>query len=766
MAKDHLRLIAELHEICDRNLAKGALTCLYDEVVVLVARHLKADVCSIYLFEEKSQKLRLSATVGLKFDREKPVELGLSEGLVGRCLETRRPVVEKIGSRNPHFKAVPGIEEEKYDAYLAVPMLMGDTRIGVLMLQRGKNRHFLEKDVMAVRAVSSQLAYLIENARLHQSLQGQIGPDAPAGLSPGAAQASAAEARGGELRIISGRVACEGVAYGESRRWITRQVSEILADFGSQTRTIEDYEKAVEASQKQIEALERSVEKEVMDQGLAIFSGHLMILRDRLFHDRVRGSVKAGAHPARAVVETAEQFAKLFTQAGSQLVREKVHDLEDITRRVLHNLLGAKRVEGPLKGHIVIAETIFPSELLRIASEKAAGVLLVSGGVTSHVAILARSVRLPLMIVDDDRLLSVADGTPVLLDGEQHRVVFHPEKTLVHQRLKRSAPFFHWSSKGGETLTADGVRVEILANVNLLSDVKHGKEAKAEGIGLFRSEFLFLFRNTMPSEEEQVDIYRRILLEMDHRPVTLRTLDLGGDKLGHLYGNHRENNPALGLRSVRFTLQHRDLFLVQARAMLRAGVGHDLRIMFPMIGSIEEMNESRSVVRQAQQELAEEGLPYHEKPLLGSMIEVPSVVPILDDLAAQCDFFSIGTNDLVQYLLAVDRTNERVASWYLPHHPGVLRTLNEILVSCLRQRMKVSVCGDLAHESAFIPFLLGIGVRSLSLDADYIPRVREVVTKIKISQVEKEVKEILALSSVREIAYRMGFDYTPLSPES
>ncbi|MBN8216988.1 MAG: phosphoenolpyruvate--protein phosphotransferase [Spirochaetes bacterium] len=556
------------------------------------------------------------------------------------------------------------------------------------------------------------------------------------------------------------------MAFGESRRWITRQVDEILNDFGAQAHSLEDYDKAVEASQRQIEALERSVEKEVMDQGLAIFSGHLMILKDRLFHDGVRSRVKAGAHPARAVVDTAEQFAKLFTQAGSQLVREKVHDLEDITRRVLHNLLGAKRVEGPLKGHIVIAETIFPSELLRIASEKAAGVLLVSGGVTSHVAILARSVRLPLMIVDDERLLSVADGTPVLLDGEQHRVVFHPEKSLIQQRLKRSAPFFHWSSKGGETLTADGVRVEILANVNLLSDVKHGKEAKAEGIGLFRSEFLFLFRNTMPSEEEQVDLYRRILQEMDHRPVTLRTLDLGGDKLGHLYGAHRENNPALGLRSVRFTLQHRDLFLVQVRAMLRAGFGHDLRIMFPMIGSIEEMNESRSVVRQAQQELAEEGLPYHEKPLLGSMIEVPSVVPILDDLAAQCDFFSIGTNDLVQYLLAVDRTNERVASWYLPHHPGVLRTLNDILVSCLRQRMKVSVCGDLAHESAFIPFLLGIGVRSLSLDADYIPRVRELVTKVKISQVEKEVKEILGLCSVREIAYRMGFDYAPLSPES
>lgn len=755
MSKDHIRLLADLAELCEYYLQSGSLTEFLDRVVVLVAKHLKADVCSIYLYEEARETLTLTASHGLKLDRERPITLKLGEGIAGRVMQVKKAITEKEGPLNPHFKAVPGIEEEKFEAYLVVPILMGENRMGVVMLQRGKKKYFVERDLLALRALTSQLAYLIENARLHISAHGD-----PMGVVK---EAEPEPIRPEGLRLISGKAASEGNVFGETlllEEKTTTEFAEDLLALGDSQKW--DFEEALDITIHQIENLRKSMEKEVMDDSLYIFNGHLLILKDKSYVQSIRDLIEAGTHPAEAILQVGNRFTQAFSRSQSQLVREKVHDLEDIGKRLIKNLLKSDNGEISVKKKVVVARTMYPSELIRMASEKAAGIILVSGGVTSHVAILARSVRLPLMIADDVRLLRIPDGSQVLMDTENGKIYFDPDPELVALRTKKKSKPFSVFSKTPEAETQDGVKMELMVNVNLLSDVKHGQECHADGIGLYRSEFSFMFRDAMPGEEEQYEIYRRLFHEMGGKPVTLRTLDLGGDKLAHYYGHEVEENPALGLRSVRLTLRHRELFVTQLRAMLRAGVGADLRIMFPMIAGLEDWIESREIVSQCLEELRSEALDHQESPKLGIMVEIPSVITVLDDLARQVDFLSIGTNDLIQYLLAVDRTNSKVAEYYLPHHPAVLRSLHRIMQIAERHNRSVSICGDMAHNPHFVSFFLGIGVRSLSLDADYIEKIRDKVRTLKISHAEKEAQEILQLSSVREIAYKLGLDYVPI----
>jgi phosphotransferase system enzyme I (PtsP) len=372
--------------------------------------------------------------------------------------------------------------------------------------------------------------------------------------------------------------------------------------------------------------------------------------------------------------------------------------------------------------------------------------------VTSHVAVLARSLDLPLIFVDDPRLLEIPDGTRMVLDARQGNLYVAPDQE-VEQRFReqeedrRSAPHLAESMRE-ETHTADGTRVHLLANINLLADVEVARSYKAEGIGLYRTEFPFLIRNDLPSEEEQLRIYRRLVEGMPGREITFRTLDVGGDKVLSYFDYAAEANPFLGLRSIRFSLRHRDVFLQQLRAILRAAHDIEVRIMFPMISSPDELAVAADAVDECQASLRREGLPVCERVRLGMMLEVPSVLELMDELAQRAEFFSIGTNDFVQYMLAVDRTNVNVADLYIPHHPAVLRGLHRAIAGALRHDRDVSVCGDMAHDPRFVRFLLGIGVRKFSMSARYLPRVQEAIFATRLDEAQAFAKRLLAESSV------------------
>jgi phosphotransferase system enzyme I (PtsP) len=608
-----------------------------------------------------------------------------------------------------------------------------------MTLQSKQAGHFSAEDVQVFRAITMQLATTIEMARLLLTLEAPRASSTPAAALP-------------DLCFVPGQVGAEGCAMGEVVLIRQPSLAEIRALMGSVTLALPDFRRAVATTEKQLEHLETLAGERLSDVTSVIFSAQLLMLRDQTWLGAMEEQIAAGTSPAEAVYRVILNYVELFDRMDNAYMREKRYDVMDVGRRLLGNLSGHRNVESRIEGRIAIAAELLPSDVLKLGLEKVGGIVLLSGGVTSHVAVLARSLDLPLIFVDEPRLLKIPDGTRVVLDARQGNLYVAPSAE-VEQRFREqeeSRRSVHQLADGmrEETHTADGTRVHLLANINLLADVEVARSYKAEGIGLYRTEFPFMIRNDLPSEEEQLRIYRRLVEGMPGREITFRTLDVGGDKVLSYFDYAAEANPFLGLRSIRFSLRHRDVFLQQVRAILRAAHDIEVRIMFPMISSPDDLAAAADAVDECRASLRREGMPACQHVQLGMMLEVPSVLEMMDELSQCADFFSIGTNDFVQYMLAVDRTNVNVADLYVPHHPAVLRGLHRAIAGALRYGRDVSVCGDMAHDPRFVRFLLGIGVRKFSMSPRYLPRVQEAIFATRLEEAQSFAQRLLAESSV------------------
>lgn len=738
---EHYSLVCDINELSALFHEALDLSTFLQRTASMVAVHVDAEVCSIYLYDPAGRELTLSATHGLNRELVGKVRLTLGEGLTGVALKELRPIVAPVASASPFYRHVPQLREEDFECFLAVPLLRGITRIGVLVVQRRKNRKFTPIDVKGLRAVGAQITGAIENARL--LLGTASGPGE--GDDPPLATAATFE----------GQVASGGLARGPSLRLDREWQYESLAgaEYPSGL-TVADFRTAIGATEEQLEEMQAQVGERLSDVASLIFSSHLLILKDPGFTEAVEGLVGEGVAVPEAVLRIANRYVERFQSSKVDFVREKANDVKDLVTRLLHNVSDAQAEATEWRGRIVIAREVFPSQLLRLSSQQAAGVVLVTGGVTSHVAILARSLVVPLVIVDDPRLLALDPGTDVLLDADHGRVFVRPSEAVAAHFGPRLTAQQAPAPSGAiepQTATADGVVVRLMANVNLMSDADLARELGAEGIGLYRTEFPFMVRRELPSEEEQYVLYRDLAARFPHGDILFRTLDIGGDKVLPYFPDMREQNPFLGVRSIRFSLRNRDIFMQQLRAMLRASRGRKLHVMFPMVSSIEELRAGRAAVEQCAAELREEDHLLGDEVAVGAMVEVPSVVPLIEDFAAEADFLSIGTNDLIQYLLAVDRTNEKVAHLYLPHHPAVLRTLHTVVTACGSRGGEVSVCGDMAHQAQYLPFLLGIGVRSLSVEPIYLPAVQAAIAAVELPAAEALASAMLAATTVDEV---------------
>jgi phosphotransferase system, enzyme I, PtsP len=343
-----------------------------------------------------------------------------------------------------------------------------------------------------------------------------------------------------------------------------------------------------------------------------------------------------------------------------------------------------------------------------------------------------------------------------LMDADIGTIYVEPSEEIrrqFRQRDRAHATTVHQkAAMQPETVTQDGKRIELFANINLLSELSLANDLKAGGVGLYRSEFPFIVRSAFPTEEEQRVVYSRLFEAMPDRPVFIRTLDVGGDKVLPYLNFPKEENPELGLRSIRFSLQYRDIFDQQLRAILRAGAhSNQLGIMFPMISSLDEFRAARQAVAEAREALKKEALDYHPNPMVGAMVETPSLVSLMEELAREADFFSIGTNDFIQYLLAVDRTNENVAAYYQPYHPAVLRSLDHIVTTAHKHGKPISICGEVAHQTDFLPFLLGIGVTRLSVDPQFLPLIQNEISKIPMERAKAHARRLLSAATISEM---------------
>jgi phosphotransferase system, enzyme I, PtsP len=746
----HLNLLCDIGDLASLLAGSENIENFLQRTVEMVARHMAADVCSIYLYDENTEELVLEATIGLNPDAIGQVRMRIGEGLVGTALEKLEPVNEGFASRSPRFKYFEQAEEERFNSLLAVPILRGIEKIGVLVVQHEKRDYFDEIDVMAMRAIASQLAGAVGNARLLMDLNRRD------------LQLPSETSVPDHLRFIKGETAAGGYAFApitvfdKSHATLLQTGSESGSDSGSRG-SLNDFRRAIQMTAAQLEDFQSRFAERLPESASLIFSAHLMVLKDVRFVREMEKLIASGATPAAAVRSVAGHYIELFSSSTHAHIREKADDVQDLAGRILKNL-DPRGQEDPYlrENHIVISRELFPSDILKLASEEVKGIILVSGGVTSHVAILSQSLQIPLIIADRSELLRLPEGTPVIMDAETGNIYVDPTDKIVQQfesQAQEVEVVESWSRSMAETThTRDGIRVQLLANINILRDLKLARDLKAEGIGLYRTEFPFLIRSSLPSEEEQVQVYRRLFDGMAGKGVTIRTLDLGGDKLLAYTDAPQESNPELGLRSIRFTLHYPDLFRQQLRAILRAGsAAQQVRIMFPMISSLDEFLEARQLVRDCMAALDHEGLPHQRRPLIGTMIELPAVLEFIAELAETADFMSIGTNDFVQYMLAVDRTNERVAEYYRPYHPSVLRAIAKIAQAAQACGKECSVCGEMAHEPVYIPFFLGVGIRALSVYPKFLPVVQQTVAAVNLADTEAYARSLLVETTIKGV---------------
>ncbi|MBF0123147.1 MAG: phosphoenolpyruvate--protein phosphotransferase [Candidatus Omnitrophica bacterium] len=741
MRRDHSKLICDIGELTALFTDTANLDVLLQKIVEMTASHMDAEVCSIYLYYDDVQELVLRATKGLHVSSIGNVRLKLGEGLTGKSLLELRPVCEGDARHHPEFKSIVGIGEEKYSSFLVVPILRGIHRIGAMTLQSISKNYFTVEDVNVFRAIGSQMANTIEMAKLLMSLE--------------RSQKEEPKAVGEKPKFVRGRVGSEGVAYGEILIMAKPSWDDLLVRVGEERNyTVDDLHRAVEETDQELERMQKEIESRLFDVASLIFSAQIMMLKDQTMIGQMEALVRQGTSVPRAVQSVIRHYVERFDKMPNEFLREKKYDVIDVGRRLLDKLTGHSEDHGHMRGRVVVAQELLPSDALKLGSQGVAGIVLLSGGATSHIAVLSRSLNIPLILGDDKILLEMPEGTKILLDGNTGNVFIDPESEVVakfreREDLRKATADVKGSMKP-RTVTLDGETITLLANINLLGDVPVAKDYQAEGVGLYRTEFPFIIRNAFPSEEEQYLIYRKLVDSMPGREITFRTLDIGGDKMLAYYDYIKEANPFLGLRSIRFSLKHKDIFAQQLRAILRAGAGAEIRLMFPMVSCVDELIEAKALVVECADQLKVAKIPHQALPVIGAMIEVPSAVETIDALAREAAFFSVGTNDLIQYTLSVDRTNEKVADLYVPHHPAVLRALKKIADAARRAGCDVSVCGDMAHDVRYIPFLVGIGIRKFSLDARYLLRVQQALLTLDTRQAEALAKKAIACDSVAE----------------
>lgn len=693
----------------------------------MTAKHMASEVCSIYLYFEDTQELVLKANVGLKPEAVGQVRLKIGEGLTGLALKEMRPICEREASRRPGYRYFPEIGEEPYESFLAVPILRGNIRIGVMVVQSAQTHYFTDEDINTLRAITSQLANTIETVKILLSLEERHPEPAKEKLEDIS-----------QLKFLKGRSGSSGIGSGlvavmEDRKRCFAYDHCLECD---RSYSMDDFYAAVKKTEETLERFQVEVEEKLADMASLIFTAQIMMLKDKGFIDAISGAIKSGVNPPAAIKTVVRDYVRKFQELDNPYLKEKAHDVEDVGIRLLECLVGEIAESRDLHERIVIAREIYPSDMLQISSLNVKGLVLLRGGITSHIAILARSLELPLVFVDDPRLLGLSREDRVLIDADNGNIYINPTEDVESSFARKlEGQDFELLSRLVEpqTFTKDGTRVKLQANINLLLDLRTALAFKAEGIGLYRTEFPFIVRSDFPTEEEQFVIYQKLVRTMPNQPITFRTLDIGGDKVISYYDYGKEKNPFLGMRSIRFSLRHKEVFRQQLRAILRAGEDADLRVMFPMISSVDEFVEARQEILDCVEELRRQGLGCHPNPRIGMMVELPSVMEIIDELAQEADFFSIGTNDFIQYMLAVDRTNETVAELYLPHHPSVLRALKKIVETASRHGKDVSVCGDMSYDERYLPFFLGIGVRCFSIDPHLIPRIQQTIRKIDLA---------------------------------
>jgi phosphotransferase system enzyme I (PtsI) len=542
---------------------------------------------------------------------------------------------------------------------------------------------------------------------------------------------------------------------------------------------INRFKNAVQKAQEYLHNIIQEVPDEYQDH-VYILDSHVMLLKDRMIYDGTIEQIKETNVNAEWALKIAVDKVKtIFKQMGDPYFRERVSDIAHVSRLILQNLLGTghSNISDIDKRVIIVAHDLSPAETTQIQLEKVKAFMTNLGGQTSHTGIIARSLAIPAVLGLGDASQFIETGSLIIVDGSAGVVIVDPDEETLTQYHDRKVLFEDFQARVTRTShlpaeTTDGHHLTVGANITLLEEVVSVIDHGGDGIGLYRTEFLYLNRPTLPSEQDLFDNYRDLAQIMGTREVIIRTLDIGGDKFASSVPWAEEMNPALGLRAIRFCLQLPKIFMVQLRAILRAAHFGNIRIMFPMISQVEEIIQAKEMLNEAAESLDKEGLPFGKDVQVGAMIEVPSAVVMADILAREVDFFSIGTNDLIQYSLAIDRVNKHVANLYQPLHPAVLRMIHGVVGAAKTAGIEVALCGEMAGDPINIPVLLGLGLDAISMNPISIPAIKDVVRTLSLEESKLLAEEVLRQSTAADViklieeVHGTSFEMATFSPSS
>lgn len=727
-----------VHEVNEATDLVSALNIIVQRIKQVMC----VDVVSIYFRDSLSNQLVLMATDGLNKDAIGKIKLEQNQGLIGMVVNQAEAVNIEDAHTHPNYHFVTETDEVSFHGFLGVPIIQHRRVLGVLVVRQVKKRRFSANDETFLVTLAAQLAGGISYAEKMGELKLLLNNEEGHSLN---------------MQGLSGS---PGIAIGEAVVVFPPANIDAVPDKNITGVEIDEqinaFKQAVSNVDLEFKDLSHKMEGLISSEELALFDVFSLMLQSESLIQTIINRIKAGQWAQGALRETIIEHVKQFDAMQDEYLRERAVDIKDLGRRILAHLQSNNTRTQDVTGSVVlVGEEVSVSQFSEVPMQHLVGIISTKGSASSHVAILSKALNIPSVMGIDNLPVNHIAGQKIIVDGYRGQIYIKPSEAildeysrLIEEDNSLNEELNDYINKPSETL--DGVHIPLHVNTGLLEDISPSLKSGAEGVGLYRTEIPFLIRDGFPSENEQADIYKQVLQQFSPRPVTFRTLDIGGDK-GLPYFPVLEENPFLGWRGIRIMLDHPEIFLTQIRAILKVNIyENNLRIMLPMICDVSEVDEALVLIRRAHQELFSEGIKV-EFPLIGIMIEVPSAVYQMDAMAKRVDFFSVGSNDLTQYLLAVDRNNKQVARLFDSMHPSVLIAINHVVKVAHTHNKPVSVCGEMAGDPASALALVGMGVDSLSMSTSSLLKVKKTIRLFTRQQTEKLLEEALSMESASSI---------------
>lgn len=723
------------------SLADGQQQTL-DVIVAEVCHALEVETCSIFLADYQLSQFVLMASKGLNPDSIGQVKLGFNEGLIGLIGQREEPIHLQQASEHPSFCVIPEINEEKFNAFLGVPVIHRRKVLGVLIIQQTQPRQFELDEETFLITLAAQLSAVLSNNEINQLFDNQTSESF--------------------TRNIRGIPASDGVAIGSAR--VIFPLASIHSIPDRKTDDIKGELKklgsAVKATHRQLEKMSRRMEGRVSEQELFLFDAYQQILSSQGLGHEVEEVIKQGFWAATALRKVVQKHLNAFKSMEDPYLRERANDIEDLANRVLAQLISANQSQLSLEPNtIIVAESVTAAMIAELPMKNVVAIVSLKGSSTSHAAILTKALGVPAIMGLETCPITRMDNKQLIVDGYNGQIFISPNHTLQNQYQvlldeERQLAFELSRDECLPNETKDGQKIKLMINSSLGTDSQRVHQAGADGVGLYRTEIPFMQLQQFPSEAQQTKIYRELLSQFSDMPVTIRTLDVGGDKQLE-YFPIVEDNPFLGWRGVRVTLDHPDIFLVQLRAIFKASVGFgELKLALPMVSTLEELDECFRLIHQAFDEVEEELAVINQtivKPKVGIILEVPATVFQLKSFTKRVDFISVGTNDLIQYMMAVDRNNLQVKNLYSHFQPAVLSVLRKISQDCEKARIPLQICGEMAADPLAVLLLVGMGYSELSMNIGSLAKVKRAISRFELSEMQQLVAEIEAFETEAKI---------------